>query len=198
MIIRFDVTEETTITNTTVKITAWITGVIGGQDRETLEGKSLELARKLFPDAKWAFSNWTYQPDGFTFRVQATCRIDSSQNDQLDVKTAEISEKGALTIQISNIDASIPLFETRKAESDLRVALIARATEEATKLGGVLSRVVFNNAFSQSLSNSSSKNATYAAAAFNLEAAGGAPQLGHSEKILLSAEITVSVKATEA
>jgi hypothetical protein len=200
MKIQFDVTDETTITNTTVKLTGMITGVVNGQSRDALEDKALALTKELFPDAKWAFSNFQY-PDNFTFRVQVSTRIDASLNDQLDQKAERVSKKGDLQIAFSTPDASIPLHEKRKAESDLRVSLIAKAQEEAIKLGGEVKSVVFGIADSYGISNA--KNATYASSAMrgvNLEAAGGAADrvaLGHSEKIQLSASIVVKTTAGE-
>lgn len=194
MKIKFNLTDEVTITNTTVKVTAWVNGVINGQERPALEAASLELVKKLFPEAKWAFSNFTFQPDGFTFRVQASTRIDATQNDQLEKKAAELSESGKLTLQIYNIDASIPLFQKREAESNLRVALIEKAKAEATKLAGVLTKVEFGEVGSQSFSNNG--RAMIASASYALESTakgGGADgvSLGHSEKIYLEASLTV-------
>lgn len=193
MKIKFDLTDEVTITNTTVKITAWVNGVINGQDRPALEASALEMVQKLFPDAKWAFSNFTFQPDGFTFRVQASTRIDATENDQLEQKAAALSETGKLTLSISNLDASIPLFQKREAESNLRVALIEKATAEAVKLGGTLSSVEFGEAGSHQFANN---GRAMMASSYSLEstAKGGGQDgvsLGHSEKIYLNASITV-------
>lgn len=190
MKIKFEMTDEVTITNTTVKITAWIQGVVNGQERPLLEAQALELAKKLFPDAKWAFSNFTYQPDGFTWRVQASTRIDATQNDQLDVRADEVSEAGKLTIQFQSPDASIPLHQKREAESNLRVELISKAKAEAEKLGGTISKVVFGDVETRQLNNAMRA----ASASYRLEAAGGgadSASLGHSEKIYLAATITV-------
>lgn len=189
MKIKFEMTDEVTITNTTVKITAWIQGVVNGQERALLEAQALELAKKLFPDAKWAFSNFTYQPDGFTWRVQASTRIDATQNDQLDVRADEVSEAGKLTIQFHAPDASIPLHQKREAESNLRVELINKAKAEAEKLGGTISKVVFGDVETRQLNNAMRASS----ASYRLEAAGGADSvsLGHSEKIYLAATITV-------
>jgi len=191
MKIRFDLTDEVTITNSTVKITAWINGVINGQDRPALEEASLEMVKKLFPDAKWAFSNFTFQPDGFTFRVQASTRIDATQNDQLEQKAAKLSEQGKLTLSIYNLDPSIPLFQKREAESNLRVALIEKAKAEAAKLGGRVSNITFTEAVSQQFANNG--RAMMASASYSLESVGApaSASLGHSEKIYLSANITV-------
>ncbi len=191
MKIKFEMTDEVTITNTTVKITAWIQGVVNGQERSVLEAQALELAKKLFPEANWAFSNFTYQPDGFTWRVQASTRIDATQNDQLEVRADQLSEAGKVTLSISNIDASIPLHQKRGSESDLRVALIAKAKAEAEKLGGRVAEVVFGDVETRQI-----KSAMRAASAsYSLESTmgGGADNvsLGHSEKIYLAATITV-------
>jgi hypothetical protein len=198
MEINFTLTDEKTITNTTVKISGWITGVVNGQDRATLETKSQELANKLFPDVSWAFSNFSY-PDGFTFRVQVATRIDSAQNDQLDARAEEISDKGSLTIAIYDIDASIPLYARREAESDLRIQLIEKIKAEAAKLGGTAETITFSQASSHHVAN-----ATYAAASFSNSAPrgvvgdagpGGPAGLGHSEKISLSATVKVKTAA---
>lgn len=190
MKIKFDLTDEVTITNTTVKITVWIHGVINGQDRPALEAASLEMAQKLFPDAQWAFSNFTFQPDGFTFRVQASTRIDATENDQLEQKAARLSEQGKLTLTIYSMDVSIPLFQKREAESDLRVALIEKAKAEAAKLGGELSAITFGEVGSQSFANNG--RAMMASASY-MESAKGADSvsLGHSEKIYLNASIVI-------
>jgi len=195
MKIKFDLTDEVTITNTTVKISAWIQGVINDQDRPALEAASLDLAKKLFPDASWAFSNFTYQPDGFTFRVQATTRIDSTQNDQLAQRCDQLSNQGKLTIQISNIDPTIPLHQKREAESNLRQSLIEKAQAEAEKLGGRLARVDFIEAGNQHMAANTLRGsvASYAVAG----AAPDSVNLGHSEKIYLAAALTIDTRAKE-
>jgi hypothetical protein len=192
MKIKFELTDEVTITNTTVKLTTWITGVVNGQDRPALETQALDLAKKMFPDTKWAFSNFTYMPDGFTWRVMASTRIDATLNDQLDIRAESLSTKGQLTISIQNIDANIPLHQKRDAESDLRVALIEKARNEAEKLGGSLKRIDFNDAASFSVSNA--RGGGYAASYMESTAKGGGADgvsLGHSEKINITAVIVV-------
>lgn len=196
MKIKFDLSDEITITNQTVKVTAMITGVVGKSDRKALEDKANELAKKLFPDADWAFSNFRYS--GFTFTVNATTRIDSAQNDQLEVRADEISDATDLAIQILDLDTSIPLHQSREAESDLRVALIEKAKAEAVKLGGTVSDVVFGQPRAQAIA----RGAMMAAASYMESAKGpagvmgdagpaGGAGLGHSEKITMSANILV-------
>lgn len=196
MRITFDLTDETTITNTTVKITAILRGTIAGQDRPQLEEKALEAAKRLFPDARWAFSNFNFSPDGLTFSVVATTRIEASENDRLDERAKSASDEN-MKIQIQNMDPSIPEFEIRKAESDLRLRMIKLAKDEAEKLGGSVKKTKFQAYNMAGFSNS--KSATYTAArGFALEAAGapgdGIPTLGHSEKISLTASVSVEVE----
>jgi len=192
MKIKFELTDETTITNTTVKISAWIQGVIDGQERPALEGRALEMAKKLFPDASWAFSNFTYMPDRFTWRVRATTRIDATQNDQLDERADQANEPGKITISFEAPDASIPLHQRRDEESKLRVALIAKAKEEAAKLAGTLTRVEFTESQRRDITSNSMRMAS--ASYMESTAKGGGADgvsLGHSEKIYISAILTV-------
>ena len=192
MKVRFSLTDETTILNSTVKVTAWITGVVNGETREQIEARALATWKTMFPDVKQAFSNFTYQPDGLTFRVQVATRIDASENDQLDQRAAEASND---TVKITglNIDPSIPAHDLRKGESDLRVRMLSLAQDEAKKIGGVVSRVDFNPDLSGNrIASNKMFNATYA-----MEAAGGAaPVLGHSEKLSLTADVVVKVSDT--
>jgi hypothetical protein len=191
MKVRFSLTDETTITNTTVKVTAWITGVVNGETREQIEARALATWKTLFPDVKQSFSNFTYQPDGLTFRVQVATRIDASENDQLDQRAITASND---TVRITNlqIDPSIPVHDLRKGESDLRVRMLSLAQDEAKKIGGVVSKVNFNPHSGSSIASQKMFNATYA-----MEAAGGAaPALGHSEKLSLTADVVVKVSDT--
>lgn len=188
MKIKFEIADEKTINNQTVKITAQISGVINDRDRGALEQAAKDLAEKLVPDASWAFSNFQFLPDGFTFRITATTRIDSSQNDQLEQKAKAVSDS-KLTITMHNPDVSIPLFQRREAESNLRIALIEKANAEATKLGGKVSSIVFHESNAIPMTSNS-----YRAAA-TMEAVGaGAPKgLGHSEKIQMTASLVIKV-----
>lgn len=186
MKIKFDLTDEVTITNTTVKVTIYITGVINGQERPALESSALDLANKFFPGANWAFSNFTFQPDGFTFGVQASTRVDASLNDQLEQKAADLNERGILTLQIFNIDTSIPLFQKRDAESDLRLSIIEKARSEAKKLGGVISSIEFKELGARDGFNGGARMA----ASYSLESAPGGG-LGQSEKIYLTAKVEI-------
>lgn len=188
MKIKFELTDEKTIINQTVKISAQISGVINDQDRGQLEQRAQEVAEKLIPGASWAFSNFQFLPDGFTFRISATTRIDSSQNDQLEQKAKAVSNS-KLTVALHNPDVSIPLFQRRAAESEIRIALIDKAKAEAEKLGGKLTRIEFTESNAHAITSNS-----YRAASTSFEdAAGGAKGLGHSEKIQMSANLTITV-----
>lgn len=189
MKIKFNMTDEKTLVNQTVKITTQINGVISDRDRNGLEQAAKELAEKLIPDASWAFSNFQFLPDGFTFRINASTRIDSSQNDQLEQKAKAISD-GRMTIALHSPDVSIPLFQRREAESNLRIALIEKAKAEAEKLGGKLSSIKFHDSNAHPITSNSYRAASY-------ESAGGmaadSKGLGHSEKIQMMADVVIKV-----
>ena len=196
MKLTFNLADEKTLTNDTVKITALIMGAINKLDRIALEQKAKELSKKLF-DKDWAFSNFNYSNDGFSFSVQATVRVDAAENDRLAMRAAEISTKGDLTIDVIDADVNIPLHRRREAESDLRVSLIDKANAEASKLGGTVDEITFSDARSQALSNA------YSVAASYMETAGGArgakgpagpsgESLGHSEKLTMGCVVKVT------
>ncbi len=184
----FSLTDETTITNTTVKVMAQITGTISGETREQIEARCLAAAKRLFDD-KWAFSDFVYQPDGFTFRVNASTRIDASLNDQLTEKALTASDEST-RLTIARIDPSIPTHEIRAAESDLRVKIIALAKAEAKKLKSDVLKVDFATEAVSSVANmkAMSFNATYSQEA---PSGGGSPALGHSEKLSMTAQVTI-------
>jgi hypothetical protein len=190
MKLRFNLTDEKTVTNSTVKITTAIRGTINGECREKIEARCLALVKSLFPDNKWAFSNFSYNGDGLTFSVAASTRIEAALNEQLEEKAKNASTADT-KLSVTHIDPSIPSHDMRRAESELRVRLVGLANAEAKTLGGNVTRVEFEPSYSAGLSNSKSMSAmaTYASAA---PAGGGAPQLGHSEKIMLTAMVTIS------
>lgn len=188
MKITFDLTDEKTITNDTVRLTTMITGAVAEQSRDKLEAAADEITKQLV-NKDWSFSNFTYSPDGFTFSVTANTRIPAVENDRMAERAAALGARGKITIQLIEADPSIPLHQKRDAESNLRVALIDKATAEAEKLGGVVETIAFSRAQSQAL------RGIMASSSYSNEAFGGAAadnvSLGHSEKIAMTASIIV-------
>lgn len=193
MKVSFTLNDEKTVTNTTVKIIVAISGTINGESRKDIEARCDEIAKKIFPDVKWAFSNFKYNGDGLTFTVSASTRIDATQNDQLASKCAEASNDST-RIAIQTIDASIPTHDIRTAESDIRINLIKLADEEAKRLGGKVQKVLFNPSYTDNYSNSRGGGRMMletAGASYAADNSGS--QLGHSEKIVISAEVSVKI-----
>lgn len=187
MKITFDLTDEKTITNDTVRLTTVITGAVADQSRDVLEAAADAITKELV-NKDWSFSNFTYSPDGFTFSVTATTRIPAVENDRMAERAVALGARGKITIQLIEADPSIPLHQKRDAESNLRIALIDKATAEATKLGGVVETIAFSRAQSQAL------RGMMASSSYSNEAFGGgadAVSLGHSEKIAMTASIIV-------
>ena len=186
MKIVFDIKDDATITNNTIKVIANVTGVVGDDNKEAVDQRIAAVASALFPNAEWAFSNYAEQ--GFTFYAQATTRVDAMENERLDERAESASTK-TTEITIAQIDQSIPQRQMRSEESDLRVRMIGLAKAEAEKLGGTVNEIVFEDVRRMGMSQNS--NRAFAATAM-LESAVGEPKgIGHSEKISLGAKVTV-------
>lgn len=179
MKITFSINDEKTITNTTAKITISIKGTINGESRDKLEARTANVTKTLFPDNQWAFTDFGYNADGFTFHVSATTRIDSLQNDQLAEKCESLGSD-TLRVILVGVDDSIPSHVLREAESDLRLHVIALAEQEAIKLGGKVVDINFNSP--AQYRGIVAASATYA---------DSSKSLGHSEKIQINANVVV-------
>ncbi len=187
----FTIDDEKTIVNETVKVTVSIQGQVGEDDRSALEARAREIALKFLPEASWAFSNFILANNGMMFNVTGTTRIDALENDQLAERANELSDRKTI-LQVQQLDPSVPLFQIRKAQSEMRVSIIAKAQEEAKLLGGFVKKVDFTeddgSNFRKSVSNSGMRS--MASSSYALESVGDGSPLGHSEKILMSATIT--------
>jgi hypothetical protein len=191
MKITFDLTDEKTITNDTVKLAVLVTGAVAEQSRDVLETAADAITKQLV-NKDWSFSNFTYSTDGFTFSVTASTRIPAQENDRLAERAAQLGTRGKITITLTDADPSIPLHQKREAESNLRVSLIEKAKTEAEKLGGKVDAIAFSRANSQAL------RGAMMASSYSLsnDATGGGLEgvsLGHSEKMALTASIAVIV-----
>lgn len=190
MKITFDLSDEKTITNDTVKISTLVQGAVADQSRDLLEAAADKITKELV-NKDWSFSNFTYSGDGFTFNVTATTRIPASENDRMAERAQTLGLRGKITIQLIEADPSIPLHQKRDAESNLRVSLIEKATAEATKLGGKVDAIAFSRASSQAMRGAMMAS-TYS---LSNDAGGGLEgvSLGHSEKLAINATVTVIV-----
>lgn len=190
MKVTFNIEDETVVTSNTVKVIALVTGQVGDEDRAQHEQRAKAIT-KSFLDADWAYSNFTYASNGMTFSVSATCRVPSDVNEGLNAKAAEVSDRHT-TLSIQNLDLSVPSRDLNAAASRLRKRMLDRAQEAASELGNF---EVSEIAFSEQVRGGSKamfSNATYA-----LDSGPGSDALGHSEKISLSAEVTVRSKLDE-
>lgn len=187
MKIKFDIEDEKTVTNETVKITVKVQGQVGEDDRTTLETRAREVVLKFLPNASWAFSNFNFISNGMMFQVTGSTRIDAVENDQLVEKATAVSTRQTI-LTVQQIDPSIPLFEIRKAQSAMRASIIEKAREEARLLGSLVKRVDFSEDVSRG-HRPQMRSVTSNSGSYGLEAADAAP-LGHSEKIYMTATVT--------
>lgn len=179
----FNLGEDTTVVNDTIKVTCAITGVIGESNKEQIDERVRAVTHSMFPDADWAYANYSTASDGLTFRVSATTRVPTSAHERLDDRCEEASNQTTL-ITVTNIDTSIPEWQVREEESKLRLRIIDLAHAEAAKIGGLLESVEFFDGGPRPNQH------TYAVTAMmdGFETKG----LGQSAKLSLSAKVQVS------
>lgn len=191
MKIIFGIKEEATVVNNTIKVNCAIGGVIGGDTKEQIDARVLISVKRLFPEAEWSFANYQELTDGFTFRVNASARVEASENERLDERTEEAGDK-VTTIMITDIDNSIPQRQIREEESNLRLRMIELAKAEAEKLSGEVEKIDFCEIIR---SDSQFRGARYmgkeVATMFMDSSDAMQKRIGHSEKISLEAKLEI-------
>lgn len=136
---------EKTVTNTTAKVLAELTGMIT-RDRTEAEVKKLihTVARKLIPTDDWQFANInrTAHPSGYEqITLIASVRVPEAENRALDKRRQEASRPDeGLTITRVSVDLSFPTSLIETTERELRLNVIAKALDEAKVLGDALGR----------------------------------------------------------
>lgn len=203
MKVTFSLGEEKTVTNETVKVILSINGIVADQTKENIDKSILDKVLEFLPDKKsedWAFSGFSfYDNRGFRmFAVQASTRIPASENDNLSERARDLSND-SISVEIANIDLSIPQYRYREAESELRQAILKRAKEEAEKLskayGGSGPKFKVSSVEFEAPITAQPKGMRAAPGSAFFEStysnAGGGEGIGHSEKTTLNAVVTV-------
>lgn len=192
MKISFNLSDDTTVTNDTVKLTLHVSGTVGDRTRADIDKAVREAVAKLGvqPEKDWAYSGFHYNEGGLTFGITATGRIPAQQDEQLAQKAQNVSDN-SVKIAVMGSDPSIPQHKVRDAESKLRLRLIELARAEAEALSATVSQIEFGAAASFNIAKHYSGNATYAMAMDSVGAPGGGGEIGHTEKVSLSAKVTV-------
>ncbi len=196
MKLTFDMMDEKTVTNDTIKVTATIDGLVQGDTKEVIEESIQAAMKELLPDADWAFSNFTFYRRNFPmYSVKASARVLASHDDGL-VDRAEKLTTDKLAIAIENIDHSIPAHRFKEAESELRETLLLRATAEAKKLSEIYgqSLEVDSIRFGAPTVSQPIRMASASYLESSVSAKGGG--LGHSEKTVLSAKVVLKTEKT--
>lgn len=185
MKVTFTITDETVVVSNTVKVTVNVSGQVGDDNRAGHEGRAKAITEQFISDADWAYSNFQYGANGLTFSVNGTCRIPAQDNQDLYAKAQEVSDRQT-TLTVHHIDPSVPARELQEGESRLRKRMLERAKDSAKELGAFKVREID---FTEARSGGA-KSMTFSTANYSVDSAESAG-LGHSEKIALSADVTV-------
>jgi hypothetical protein len=193
--VEFEISEDKVVTNDTVKVSVTVSAMIDGS---TITNENLASAVKAilnkFIEGDWAFSNPTRQFDTGIEKATyaAHIRIPADQNYDLNSRASAQNAKG---IQITNIvpDVSIPIYQTRKAESELRATILKRAQEEAAILSDVYKGqlTIGSIVFGEQAAPYSNAKSLRAGSAYAASASFGdeSPAIGNSERIAMSATV---------
>lgn len=203
--IEFALTEDMVVTNDTVKVSVMIAVMINGDVTNENLSSVVRAALNKFIEGDWVFSNPTRQFDtGIEKAVfNAHIRIPASENYDLHRRAEKVNTKG---IQLHSIipDVSIPVYQMRAAESELRAKLLAAARSEADILSTAYGTPVtvhcvtygnYDRSVSKSLRAGSyaSSAATSASNAATSASFGGGvlDAIGNSERVAMTANITL-------
>jgi hypothetical protein len=190
----FEIEDEKTITNETVKVIVTVSGP-ANLPRTEIEKQVREVLHDFLPDADWSYAGLQINKNaGFpTYNSKAGARIKASENGDLYSRAQDYSSPEA-TININNIDESIPLYQRREADKELRIALYTKALAEIETLAEVAEgelriRTIDYTAISPT-SNAGKFSNSYSTA--NAALVGDAvDSIGYSEKITMSARVVI-------
>ncbi len=184
MEIRFEISDELTVTNQTIRLHLRVSGQSLSDSKDEIDNRIVTICKK-FMDVDWTYSNFTFGNNGMTFSSDAYCRIPSKHNDKLENKVSVVNDNYT-AITILDIDSNIPSYDIRDAESDLRLKLIELCKKESEKLSGEIISIDFTD---QNLSNQKSLHKSLVANAYS----DSHSQFGHSQKISMSATVTMKL-----
>ena len=200
MKIEFAITDEKTVINETVKLGLQITGLVLDQSKEDIVARCKDVLGRVVPQSgasqqpSWAWSAFDeMNHDGFPrFSVTATTRVNESDIFQLDDRIRQINDiEKNIQVRVFNKDVSVPLYQLREAESDLRLSLLERADNEAKKIGSAKVRKIVIMKPEDVDMRFQSKGFAATSYAAATDSPHGGSSFGASQKIVLSAIVTV-------
>lgn len=200
--INFELTVEKVIVNDTVKMVANIEALVTTEQSDGELRAEIRTTMKKFIDTDWQFSNLQRRADSAGFErvsLQASARVSETENYNLDARAREVSRPG-LTVSYVQVDTSVPQARIDAAEQEMRLALLAKATDEATKVADLTRRsyrvhtVNFNTQADISLSNRSkgitlTNGMTYGSGFSDEGGLGNAQKLTMRASVALAAEL---------
>jgi hypothetical protein len=202
-ILSFNLRTDTVVSSETVKLIVQIaTQSSSGTSEEELRAEIGSVLTKFVPTAKWEFSNLTRNKDVTGYErisLVASTRVPETENHKLDERAEEASRQGLRIVSVQ-VDSTIPGPILRAADRKLRSTLLKEAMEELdeinklTKLTYRLGTIEFGDTNDPVFRKDASimAYASTANAAPMGAAGGGAPSLGNTQKVSMTAAIQLS------
>ena len=195
--LRFMLSAEEVVVNTTVKVIAMISATISRETPEQTLKDSLRDMMKRFIDTEWQFSGMARASSTSGMedvRVTATARVPESENYGLDRRREEASREG-MRIYSHQTDTSPTIEQRLEAQSKLRQTLLSMAMDEAATLGNLLSvqyrlgKVVFTDPGAAIEPKGGARMAMAAASASYGSGFNEAGDIGNAVKLAMTASV---------
>jgi hypothetical protein len=192
----FQLDDEKTVSNDTVKVMLHATGPVDKDSRANLETRVRKALKEFLPDVTWVFGGFTFdESSGYPmFVVPASARISAELNDDLTAKAQRLDSAG-VRLSVYNIDQSIPLHLIRTAEESLRLSLLNLANEELKRVQDATGNSKLSiQSFSVTKSHSGGgKGSMSVANSYTMEVgASRGDSIEYSEKVFLQAAVVLS------
>jgi hypothetical protein len=132
--IDFVLSMERPITNKTVRMTVQVSAMVGGRSEDEVR-KEIHEALSSLVDTKWNLGDirrTAYVGDEL-LSLKAVTRVDERENRDLENRARKISKRG-LMLSTPQVEYSFPMDEVEQARSDMRLALLTKAHEEAARV----------------------------------------------------------------
>jgi hypothetical protein len=200
--ISFSLTEESTVSSDTVKISVPVNAIVqNGQSEDELR-VTIKDTLKKFIKADWNFGatqRHEIQIGIERCTVTATCRVNERENYSLKERARQVSIPGHIELGDPSPDYSMPNHKLQEAEQELRVRLLKKAKDHAAALSEVvgidyrLAEISFGGqSYDTSNRAGSTRPAAYGATmslAASYEEAGESGDIAHSAKIVMTASV---------
>lgn len=195
--IHFTLTEESTLVNETVKITVHVNVLAVDKDETSVRAEIRGALEKFIPGTEWQFSNQRRGDDNGYERVtlNAVARVKETENYSLEQRLEAVSKMG-MKLQLQGVDDTMPQRAIQDEEQALRLRILTKALEEADKVVALTRRDYRLGQVQFGQNQQFASKGITASLAATAHAGGSDAGFGSSQKLRLTANVTLSVVVT--